>query len=169
MPLRSAGIVPVRRTKSGWRLLILRAYRNWDFPKGSIEPGESPLEAALRETKEEAALADLSFPFGEGFCETAPYGHGKVARYYLGTTETAHVTLLPSPELGRPEHHEARWVSFDEAAELLPPRLAPVLEWARRTLAADEPSARRGMMSDDGGSALEPVMGNGRLILNVEC
>jgi 8-oxo-dGTP pyrophosphatase MutT (NUDIX family) len=149
MPLRSAGIVPVRRTKSGWRLLILRAYRNWDFPKGSIEPGESPLEAALRETKEEAALADLSFPFGEGFCETAPYGHGKVARYYLGTTETAHVTLLPSPELGRPEHHEARWVSFDEAAELLPPRLAPVLEWARRTLAADEPSARRGMMSDE--------------------
>ena len=137
MSRRSAGIVPVRRTKSGWRLLILRAYRNWDFPKGSIEPGESPLEAALRETKEEAALVDLSFPFGEGFCETAPYGHGKVARYYLGTTETAHVALLPSPELGRPEHHEARWVSFDEAAELLPPRLAHVAR------------PRRGMMSDE--------------------
>jgi 8-oxo-dGTP pyrophosphatase MutT (NUDIX family) len=135
MPLRSAGIVPVRRTKSGWRLLVLRAYRNWDFPKGLIEPGEAPREAALREAREEAAVTDLAFPFGEGFCETAPYGHGKVARYYLGVTETAQVTLLPSPELGRPEHHEARWVSFDEAAQLLPERLAPVLEWAKRTLA----------------------------------
>ncbi len=135
MPLRSAGIVPARRTSNGWRLLVLRAYRNWDFPKGVIERGEAPLEAAVRETKEEAGLADLAFPFGSEFCETAPYAHGKVARYYLGVTETADVTLAVSPELGRPEHHEARWVSFDEAAKLLPERLAPVLEWARRTLA----------------------------------
>jgi 8-oxo-dGTP pyrophosphatase MutT (NUDIX family) len=39
-----------------------------------------------------------------------------------------------SPELGRPEHHEYRWVSRDEAEELLPPRLAAVLEWAQRTI-----------------------------------
>jgi len=135
MSLRSAGVVPARRTTNGWRLLVLRAYRNWDFPKGVIEPGEAPRQAALREAREEAGLTDLEFPFGEDFCETAPYGHRKVARYYLGTTQTAHATLLPSPELGRPEHHEARWVSFDEAAELLPPRLAPVLEWARLILA----------------------------------
>ena len=138
MALRSAGIVPARRTTNGWRLLVLRAYRNWDFPKGLIEPGEAPRQAALREAREEAALTDIAFPFGEGFCETAAYGHGKVARYYLGVTETAQVTLLPSPELGRPEHHEARWVSLDEAAELLPPRLAPVLEWARGILEKDE-------------------------------
>ena len=37
-----------------------------------------------------------------------------------------------SPELGRPEHHEYRWVSFDEAEDLLPPRLAIVLDWARK-------------------------------------
>ncbi len=150
MPLRSAGIIPVRRTESGWHLLVLRAYHNWDFPKGLIEPGEAPLEAAVREAKEEAGLSDLAFPVGKSFCETAPYAHGKVARYYLGTTETVDVILPVSPELGRPEHHEARWVSFDEAARLLPERLAPVLEWARRTLAADEPRPRRGGMRDEG-------------------
>ena len=43
--------------------------------------------------------------------------------------------MLPvSPELGRPEHHEYRWASLDEAEELLPPRLAVVLEWAQRTI-----------------------------------
>jgi bis(5'-nucleosidyl)-tetraphosphatase len=39
-----------------------------------------------------------------------------------------------SPELGRPEHHEYRWVSFDEAEDLLPPRLAIVLDWAKKTI-----------------------------------
>ena len=33
----SAGVVVVRQTDSGWRFLMLRAYRNWDFPKGLVE------------------------------------------------------------------------------------------------------------------------------------
>jgi hypothetical protein len=69
---RSAGVVVVRRD-SGWRLLILRAYRNWDFPKGRVEPDEAPLDAAIRETAEEAAISDLAFNWGKAYCETAPY------------------------------------------------------------------------------------------------
>ena len=130
----SAGVVVVRRDTSGWRLLVLRSYRNWDFPKGMVEPGEAPLDAALRETAEEAAISDLAFRWGEGYCETAPYRGGKVARYYLTETTQAFITLPVSPELGRPEHDAWRWVSFDEAECLLPPRLQPVLVWARRQL-----------------------------------
>jgi 8-oxo-dGTP pyrophosphatase MutT (NUDIX family) len=126
----SAGVVVARRDKSGWRLLVLRAYRNWDFPKGIVEPGEAPLDAAIRETAEEAAISDLAFRWGERYCETAPYGRGKVARYYLAETGQTSVTLPISPELGRPEHDEWRWVSFDEAGRLLPPRLQPILAWA---------------------------------------
>lgn len=37
---RSAGIVVLRRAPEGWRLLLLRAFRNWDLPKGRIEAGE---------------------------------------------------------------------------------------------------------------------------------
>lgn len=126
----SAGVVVARRDKSGWRLLVLRAYRNWDFPKGLVEAGEAPLDAAIRETAEEAAIHDLAFRWGERYCETAPYGRGKVARYYLAETGQTSVTLPISPELGRPEHDEWRWASFDEAGRLLPPRLQPVLAWA---------------------------------------
>ena len=132
----SAGVVVVRQHDDGWRLLVLRAYRNWDFPKGGVEPGETPLDAAIRETAEEAAISDLAFRWGEGYCETAPYGRGKVARYYLAETMQTHITLPVSPELGRPEHDEWRWVGFDEAGRLLPPRLQPVLAWARKQLAA---------------------------------
>lgn len=130
----SAGTVVFRRTDRGVRLLVLRAYKNWDFPKGRVEPGETELEAAKRECAEETGLADLDFPFGDAHKDTIPYAGGKVARYFLAETGEAAVRLPISPELGRPEHHEWRWVSFDEAEELLPPRLAIVLNWVRQTL-----------------------------------
>lgn len=130
----SAGVVVARRVSGGWRLLVLRAYRNWDFPKGGVEPGEAPLDAAIRETAEEAGIGDLAFRWGEVCCETAPYGRGKVARYYLAETGQENITLPVSQELGRPEHDEWRWVSFIEAERLLPPRLQPILAWATARL-----------------------------------
>jgi 8-oxo-dGTP pyrophosphatase MutT (NUDIX family) len=129
--LLSAGVVLVRPSGVSSRYLVLRAYRNWDFPKGVVEPGENPLDAAVREVREETSLDGLDFRWGHGFRETEPYARGKVARYYLAAPpSSSQVRLVPSPELGRPEHHEFRWAPRDEAARLLPPRLQPVLEWA---------------------------------------
>lgn len=130
----SAGIVPVRRSARGWQLLVLRAYRNWDFPKGRVHPGEEPFAAAKRETQEETGLDDLDFPFGDGYRETLPYARGKIARYYIAETAQDHITLPISHELGRPEHDEWRWVTLEEAEDLLPPRLALVLDWVREML-----------------------------------
>jgi 8-oxo-dGTP pyrophosphatase MutT (NUDIX family) len=132
---RAAGAVVFRRSDRGIRLLLLRAYKNWDFPKGLVEPGEVELEAAKREVREETGLPELDYPFGEEFKETLPYAGNKVARYYLAETDAEKIGLPVSPERGRPEHHEYRWVSFDEAEGLLPPRLAIVLDWAKKTIA----------------------------------
>ena len=126
-----------RRTESGVRLLVLRAYRNWDFPKGLVDAGEDQLDAAKREIREETGLADVEFPFGEEHRETVPYSGNKIARYYLAETTEHDIELPVSPELGRPEHQEFRWVGFDEAEDLLPPRLAGVLEWARAKIAGN--------------------------------
>ncbi len=137
----SAGIVVVRQTAVLHEFLVLRAYRNWDFPKGLIEAGEDPLQAAIRETFEETGLADLQFRWGEAFCETAPYVKNKIARYYLAEVAAAPavadvgVTLAINPQLGRPEHHEFRWVTAQQAALLLPARLAHILRWAQALLA----------------------------------
>jgi len=49
---RAAGVVVMRFREGVWRVLILRAYRNWDFPKGMLEAGETALDAAKRETRE---------------------------------------------------------------------------------------------------------------------
>ena len=131
----SAGVVVVSRPDDGWRVLLLRVYNYWDCPKGVVEPGEDPLATARREVREETSIDDLEFRWGGEFVETPPYGKNKVARYYLATTAQESVALPVSAELGRPEHHEYRGLTFDAAAALAVPRLAAVLGWARDVLA----------------------------------
>jgi len=126
----SAGIVLIRNTVSGCRFLVLRAYRYWDFPKGVVGPEETPLDAACREVAEETGITDPDFCWGEAYCETEPYGAGKVARYYLARASTRRVELRVSPELGRAEHDEYRWVDYGGAARLLNERVRRVLYWA---------------------------------------
>jgi 8-oxo-dGTP pyrophosphatase MutT (NUDIX family) len=127
----SAGIVVVKGAQQEPQVLLLRAYKNWDFPKGMVEPGETPLDAALREVREETTLEDLAFDWGTDFVETGPYNNGKYARYYLARSAQTEVSLPINPELGRPEHQEARWVSFEEALSMVAPRLTPVVRWAQ--------------------------------------
>jgi 8-oxo-dGTP pyrophosphatase MutT (NUDIX family) len=57
----SAGGVVFRRGADGAaRFLLIRdSYKNWGFPKGHLEPGEPPAEAARREVAEETGLNDL--------------------------------------------------------------------------------------------------------------
>ena len=68
----SSGVVVVSLVQRKLRYLLLRAYRNWDFPKGLVEEGEAPIDAALREVREETTLDDLSFDWGLEFMETGP-------------------------------------------------------------------------------------------------
>lgn len=130
----SAGVVIVRPGPMEWLFLMLRAYRNWDFPKGMVEPGEDPLIAARREVREETLIDDLEFRWGDSYKETEPYGNRKVARYYLAATRTEKISLPVSPELGRPEHNEWRWVDRDTALSLASPRLQLIIRWAAEIL-----------------------------------
>jgi 8-oxo-dGTP pyrophosphatase MutT (NUDIX family) len=132
----SSGVVVVHSEHDQAQVLLLRAYKNWDFPKGMVEPGEEPMDAALREVREETTLENLAFDWGTDFVETGPYNNGKYARYYLARSEDTQVRLPINPELGRPEHHEARWVTFDQALSMVAPRLTPVVRWARDTITA---------------------------------
>jgi len=127
----SAGVVVVRRAEDGWRVLLLRVYNYWDCPKGLVEAGEGPLDTARREVREETGITDLEFRWGEEFIETPPYSKGKVARYYLAVTHTADAKLPINPQLGRAEHHEWRWLSWEEAEQRVVDRLWNVLRWAQ--------------------------------------
>jgi len=132
----SCGVILVRRTDDGWVTLMLRAFHHWDFPKGIRERGEEPMEAAVREVGEETGVTDLSFDWGDRFFETGPYSRGKVARYFIAATGQKDVEMGISPETGEPEHHEWRWVTFDEAYDLGSPRVRSIVQWARQIIGA---------------------------------
>ncbi len=132
----SCGVVVARKTDTGWVTLMLRAFHHWDFPKGIRERGEEPMQAAVREVGEETGITELSFDWGDRFFETGPYSRGKVARYFIATTTQEDVEMGISPETGEPEHHEWRWVTFDEAFDLGAPRVRQIVQWARQNIGA---------------------------------
>lgn len=127
----SAGIIPVRAKEKDFEFLLLRCFKYWDFPKGEVDEGEIPLTCALRELQEETSIENIELKWGESFYETEVYSKGKTARYYLGQViGQPTVTLLPNPENGMIEHHEYRWVSYEQGLQLTNPRIQKVFEWA---------------------------------------
>jgi ADP-ribose pyrophosphatase YjhB (NUDIX family) len=57
----SSGGVVFRRSDAQLEFLLIRdPYENWGLPKGHIEGGETPEQAALREVGEETGLRELA-------------------------------------------------------------------------------------------------------------
>ncbi|MFL5448801.1 MAG: NUDIX hydrolase [Gemmatimonadales bacterium] len=114
MPLiRQAGSIVIRLDAREPQVLLVTARRNrrnWIFPKGHIEKGETPEEAALRETREEAGIsARLIGP--AGILEYGFLGAKARVEYFL---------VLFTREAGPPEDGRQRiWCGLDDALERL--------------------------------------------------
>jgi bis(5'-nucleosidyl)-tetraphosphatase len=136
----SAGIVVVHDDGRRYRLLCLRVFDAWDFPKSEVRGDAAPLPAAVAHVREVTGLGDLAFHWGEEYRETVPFEDGGVSRYYLAQSATEEVALQLPAGRDSEEDYEYRWVTVEEAEDLLPPRLALVLDWVVRTLAVPMPS-----------------------------
>ena len=53
--VRSCGVLIYRRDPSP-SFLLMRHAKRWDLPKGHVDPGETHLQCALRELKEETGI-----------------------------------------------------------------------------------------------------------------
>ncbi|MGQ0647797.1 MAG: NUDIX hydrolase [Gemmatimonadaceae bacterium] len=115
----SAGGIVVRRATDGPFFLVIRdSYRNWGFPKGHLESGESASDAALREVSEETGLEGLRLVSAIDTIDWYFRFRGrlvhKVCHFYLLETDSDRTT---------PQRDEGitacRWETYDRAAELV--------------------------------------------------
>lgn len=138
MKTLSAGIIPVLISAEDTEplYLLLRCYNYWDFPKGGVQGEETSLQAALRELEEETTLTEPEFPWGEDHKDTPIYADGKVARYFVARVNRKDVSLPINPLLGRAEHQEFRWVTYNQALKLINARVLAILDWAREVSAS---------------------------------
>lgn len=135
---RSAGIILIRDIGGEPHILGLRAYTTYDLPKGKIEDGESDLDAAIRETSEEAGVTVLKFAWGHETVRLQNYGkRKKQVTLFIAETDEEPV-IRKNPESGEYEHHGVKWLTFDEAETKLHPYLRPAVAWARARVSSRE-------------------------------
>jgi bis(5'-nucleosidyl)-tetraphosphatase len=130
----SAGVVVVHDDGGLYRLLAVRSFDQWDFPKAPVAADADPLQTAMRELEDATGISEPALHWGEDYRETVPYDDGRVSRYYLAQASDNEVALRVPPGEAA-EDYGYRWVSAMEAEDVLPPRLALVLDWVVARLA----------------------------------
>lgn len=118
----SAGGVAYRRDDDGHSMAVIKTSEEgrWQLPKGMVDPGETREQAALREVREEAGI-DCKI---EETLDTIEYWFvasydGPKKRYHKKVTFYLMKYISGSVEDHDHEVTEARWVSLDDALEML--------------------------------------------------
>ena len=96
-------------------LLIRHANGTWVFPKGHVDPGETPLDAALREVVEEAGV-DCRCPDPHTTYTTSyvnAHGESRLITWYLLRTDAS------EPEMREPLFPEGEFLEPEAALERL--------------------------------------------------
>ncbi|XP_072751792.1 bis(5'-nucleosyl)-tetraphosphatase [asymmetrical] isoform X3 [Anoplolepis gracilipes] len=116
---RACGLVIFRRFQDTTQFLLMQTsygQHHWTPPKGHVDPGESDMETALRETREEAGFTLSDLKIFEDARHEMTYkvnGMPKIVIYWLAEL------LDPDKSVRLSNEHQAfEWLSLREACDL---------------------------------------------------
>jgi len=113
---KSCGAIVYRKHHGNIEILLIRHINSghWSFPKGHIEAGETEIQTAVREIKEETSIDVMIDPT---FRETVSYSPKrdtqKIVVYFIGRAKNYNF----SPQ--EDEISEIRWVDIGYASRIL--------------------------------------------------
>jgi dATP pyrophosphohydrolase len=124
---RPESVLVVVYTAAAEVLLLKRVapFSFWQSVTGSLDLGESPAETARRELEEETGLGARGTLIDTGVARTFTIDPRWLDRYSPGVTENREYEWrfrLPEMAMANidvDEHSEYRWVSIDEAVDLV--------------------------------------------------
>ncbi|MFL6753162.1 MAG: NUDIX domain-containing protein [Sphingomicrobium sp.] len=152
-PPLSAGVLLFRTRSGATEVLLIKPggpfWRNrdagaWMIPKGMVEAGEVPAEAALREFEEETGTRLSAVPFPLASVRQAG---GKIVEAFAVEGDLDPTALRSidfeiewPPRSGRrqryPEAEAARWMTLEEARAMMLPSQLPLLDALEAKLGA---------------------------------
>ena len=118
----------------------------WMIPKGGVDDGESAADAAVREFREELGTPLAQMPFQ--LCRIRQSG-GKIVEVFaaegdfdVASLSSMHFEMEWPPRSGTtqrfPECDRARWMTLEEARQMMLPSQLPILDALERKLAKDD-------------------------------
>ncbi len=133
-PIEQATAVPYRLQDGRVQFCLVTNSqgKRWGFPKGVIEPGQTPIDTALAEAEEEAGI--------HGLIDTEPLGDYEYCKWnrtlhvvgFLMRVTLAHDNWLEAKQRAR------RWCSAEQARKKIDrPALLELLGAALERLSAD--------------------------------
>ncbi len=122
------GIIPVILASSGSDhqfLLILHNKGHWGFPKGHKDAGESDLETARRELREETGLETytlLDIQLSENYQFFSPEGVriNKTVVYFVASVSLTAMGDPPTITIQPEELSDYRWCTLADGLKLIP-------------------------------------------------
>ena len=125
-------------------LLLDSGDTRYAFPGGRMNTGETLLETALRETREEVlGTGEIEFPWGTEFKRTRKYGkqESRQGVYFVARTGLLDLEVGFNVAKGRSEHKGYHWLSYQQARGRVKKRLQPVLDWVYESISRGHPLA----------------------------
>ena len=140
----AAGVVILVGRTSPAEFLLMQHPDRWDLPKGHLDDGETLVETALRETREETGVVLTASDLLPGFHWDTRYTvkyrkrHGgrpvtKAVRYFAAT-------LTERPEVHPTEHPGYRWMAWAPPHRIQSQTIDPLLASLADYFSADNPS-----------------------------